>query len=455
MLNKKILAASIAAVFSLNASAAVDLDVSPVVSAKYASETVVGQATTTTAGNKEIADGGTNFDVVGNVGFGFTATTSFYVRYDLTNAVFENQVISGDLTLAGITGEVVTVAQGGAEDANFVIFEVVDANEAIGSTEDINLLFGTLGLTGTTDSSIQMRTFASAPDAVNQTGALSDKSGAHVSLISAVTTEFVATNAVADVDDGFTDFTGSKDYAALGTVELTLATASAAVAGGGVTRAEVIADATSTLVVTGDFSTALPTGTGTVSLFTDAVCAAGGAALVVNAGGTAATRTNTTALADGTPMYVCVKPDGTSSIAAAGPYTAVLTSAAGTAGTYAVQNGTLGSITRNGTTLEFPYITTFSDYNQRILMTNNSSVDTTYSCTFTSEAGTTAAAGTAATGTIPGNTTVSFKAVDMVTLTGKTRTAARCTLLSQSTNIDAATTIVNLSDKSTDTVTIN
>ena len=453
MLNKKILAAAIAATFATNAAfAAVDLDASPVVPANYASETVAA-STETTDGAFEIAGTANVIDVDAAVGFGFTAATSFYVRYDLTNAVFQTAKVFGDLT--GGTAPTVTVAQGGAEDDTYVIFEFVDT-AAIAAVDVLTLANTDLALTGTGNATIQMSVFANAPDAVNETGSLVNKSGGLVSQVSSYASVFAPNSPVADVDDGFTDFLSDATEASLGSLMLTIdTTALSAATGNPVARAEVIADATSTFVVTGDFSTALTAGAGAATLDTSATCANAGTALTVNAGGTTASLTDTTTFADATPIFVCLEPDPAGTIAATGAYSATLTAAAGTDGTVAPITGALGAITRNGTTLEFPFITTFSEYNQRILMTNNSATDTTYSCTFTTEADTTATAGIAATGTIPGNTTVSFKATDMVTLTGKSRTAARCTLLSQATNIDAATTIVNLSDKSTDTNIIN
>lgn len=456
MLNKKILAASIAATFVTNAAfaAAVDLDATTIVPAKYASETVAASTLTTGKAFEITTGGATELDVAAAVGFGFTKSTSFYVRYDLTGAVFQTAKIAGNLTLAGAVTPTVTLAQGGAEDASFVIFEYVDAGAAVAANQVLTLANADLALTGTGGATVQMRVFANAPDAVNETGALSNKSGAFVSQVTSMTSAFTANNPVADVDAGFTDFLNDKATASLGSFKLSIATALNA-DGGAIARADVIGDATSTFVVSGDFTNALTTGKGAVNLNTQADCAGADTAMTVDATGATATLTGTAAITTATEFWACLTADPATTIAATDAYSATLTAAAGTDATLAAQTGSLGKITRNGTTLEFPYITTFSDYNQRILMTNNSATDTTYSCTFTPEDGVVATAGTAASGTVPGNTTVSFKATDMVTLTGKTRTAARCVLLSQSTNIDAATTIVNLSDKSTDTITIN
>lgn len=451
MLNKKILAAAIAATFTTSAIAVVDLDASPVVPAKYAAETVAA-STTTTDGAREITDAATNLSVDANVGFGFTANTSFYVRYDLTGAVWETALTNNDLVLTG-TAPVETLSQGGAEDDTFVIYEVVDT-AAVSTTGNLQLAVADMALTGTGDSSVRFRVFANAPDAVNGTNALVDKSGTHVDQVNAITTEFSATNLTADVAGGFLAFTAGTE-AAVGSVELTLATAFAADDGAAVTRADVITDATSVFSVTGDFSTMLTDSDGGVTLDTSSTCANAGTSLTVAEDGGSASVTGTATFADATEIFVCLEPDTDTAIAATDAFVALIDVTAGSDGTYADQTGNLGAISRNGTTLEIPYITTFSDYNQRLLITNNASTATSYTCTFTPEDGVTAVAGDGATGDIAGNTTVSVRATDLVTLTGGNRTAARCSLLSQSTNIDAATTIVNLSDKSTDTVTIN
>jgi hypothetical protein len=455
MFNKKILAAAVVATFSHSAFAAVDLDASPIVPAVFASETVAA-STATTGGAFEIAGTGNVIDVDASVGFGFTANTSFYVRYDFVNAVVETAFTAGDLATPGLTGEVVTLAQGGTEDDSFVIFEVVDADEATDSTDVFTLTNDDLAMTGASSATVQMRIFANAPDAVNQTGALVDKSGTLVTQTSALTTTFTPVNSTTDVARGFVDFLGTSSEASLGSVTLTLSTTALAADDGlAVARTDVLTDATTTLVVSGDFGSALAANSGAVTVDTSATCANAGTAMTVATTGATATLTGSATLANAAAMHVCIDADGTTLINATDAFSATLTPTAGANGTYAAQTGALGAISRNGTTLEFPYITTFSDYNQRILMTNNSATATTYSCTFTPEAGVTATAGADASGSIAGNTTVAVKATDLVTLSGGNRVAARCTLLSQSANIDAATTIVNLSDKSTDTIVIN
>jgi hypothetical protein len=108
----------------------------------------------------------------------------------------------------------------------------------------------------------------------------------------------------------------------------------------------------------------------------------------------------------------------------------------------------------NGTTVQLPYLTTFADYNQRLVIVNRGTSDATYSVTFTSEATATATAGTAATGTVAAGTTSSIKVSDIVTMTGLTRTAATIVIVAPTANLSVATNQVNLSDGSTDTVVL-
>jgi hypothetical protein len=118
-------------------------------------------------------------------------------------------------------------------------------------------------------------------------------------------------------------------------------------------------------------------------------------------------------------------------------------------------SGDIGAIQHNGTTVELPYLTTFSDYNQRIVMVNRGSQDADYSISdFQTESDTTAVAGTAASGTIPAGGSAVVKVSDVVTLTGKTRTAATINIVAATGNISVATTQVNLADSSTDTIVL-
>ena len=113
----------------------------------------------------------------------------------------------------------------------------------------------------------------------------------------------------------------------------------------------------------------------------------------------------------------------------------------------------LGSITRDGTTVHIPYLTTFADYNQRIVVSNRGANPAPYWITFRPEDGVMATPNDMyAMGTLEGNSTKVLRAMDVVTLEGRSRTAATFVAEAPATQIDVATIIVNLTTGSTDTV---
>ena len=138
----------------------------------------------------------------------------------------------------------------------------------------------------------------------------------------------------------------------------------------------------------------------------------------------------------------------TGAYTAMGSYTGIVGAAIGPK----PQEQTLGMITRNGTTVHIPYMTTYEGYNQRLVLSNRGSADAAYEIEFRPEEGTTATPMEMATGTLMGNTTVTMKATDLVMLEDGSRTAATIILEAQPTNIDVTSVIVNKASQDTDTV---
>ena len=99
----------------------------------------------------------------------------------------------------------------------------------------------------------------------------------------------------------------------------------------------------------------------------------------------------------------------------------------------------LGSITRDGTTVHIFFLTTWADYNQRIVVSNRGANPASYWITFRPEDGVTATPGMYAMGTLAANSTMVLKATHVVTLEGRTRTAATFGAEAKSTQIDVAT----------------
>jgi hypothetical protein len=113
----------------------------------------------------------------------------------------------------------------------------------------------------------------------------------------------------------------------------------------------------------------------------------------------------------------------------------------------------LGMIVRDGTTVRFPYLTTYAGYNQRIIVVNRGGA-ATYSMSFMPEKGE-ATEGEDANGELEANSTTVFslKNDDVVTLSEGSRTAGTLIVEAQRNMIDVATTIVNTNTGSTDTIT--
>jgi hypothetical protein len=127
--------------------------------------------------------------------------------------------------------------------------------------------------------------------------------------------------------------------------------------------------------------------------------------------------------------YLCITVAGETAIPVTGAYMAVVELERDTTITQTLPSGThsLGMIERNGTTIHIPFVTTHQQYHQRFMIVNNGA-DTTYEFTFMPEEGTTAAAGMKATGEIDAGETIVLDAMDVVMLTGKSRTAATVTI---------------------------
>lgn len=438
MVSKKLLSAAIAAAFiSTPAFAAIDLadDSTALVFAKEA-------ITTATAGFVTVdnTNGAADLFYVDTViGAGVSATNHIYLRFDLTNAKFEGAVDETMITVAGSTD--ISVLQGGADGSTFVIFDIESGGIAQGDA--VELMLETLEISTSAPVTIRYRAFDDQSDAIQGKADedLADVSLAAISVANVLETNFTPDNAVADVATDFTEFVTDGTSTIIGTVEFALANAGALLVDGTVvtTLDELIDDAGSNVVLSGDLS------------FGD--WDIDGLAIDPDTG---ALDTNTLAdLGFGT-YNVTVTVDGATTINP-GAYSLATdyASLAGADFPVADKSGALGEITRNGTSIQVPYVTTYNEYNQRFVLVNRSNKPAPYSFSFTEEAGVTATAGTKATGTIPANETLIIPAVDVVTLAGKTRTAATITVTAQSANIDAATTTVDLTDGVTDTVVLS
>ena len=119
--------------------------------------------------------------------------------------------------------------------------------------------------------------------------------------------------------------------------------------------------------------------------------------------------------------------------------------------------GTIGDIKRNGTTVKLTYLTISSKYNQRLIIVNDSASEAEYSISgFSAEEGVMVEALDEASGTIMAGQTKVIRVENIVDISHPTlnykRTAATLSINADSDDVQVATTQVNLSDSSTDTV---
>jgi len=438
-MKKNLLVAAIAAFVAQGAFAVQDIDDSNTIVVVVAEESVTS-GDIDSNGNVIIKDVSPDaFRVANETGFTIGNGTSKYVRYDLVNGTFVDSME----TMLTVSGATTSISQGGDAGDAFVIFEVA-ATTDVTNIEQV-YLDAAYAISADGDVlSISYALYNDAPDAVSQATALSSAEGDIAKVGTGATGIFVAPlDLVATVASEFKAFETSNG----GAVSTTLGTVgsidtSLSVLGntvnpdGSTTVAADIVTATQSVAVTGDFSF------GSWSLATDATCASlGSGTLTLNTAKNLAT-IDYADINTGSE-FLCVQLDG-SEVANKSAYTASLS--------VDLLEDDFGSVKYDTTAIEIPYLTTFSSYNQRIYLVNNSATEAAYSTTFVSENGVTATPSSSSTGLIPANGMIALKATDLVTLDGKTRTAATIEVEAVGGTITA--TMQTIANGGTDTVVL-
>jgi len=457
MINKKLLAASIAATLSLSANAAVDLDATAPGAVKFLSEAIDSTAVSA-AGLTVVSDAGVagTLDLDVKSGFAIPFSTTRYVRFSLTNAVFEANLVTANLVVTEAAGvaPTETLLTGGQKGDNFVVYQVstsTDGNVVVAG--NISLQVDDLAISTTAPSTVTYTMHDSLSAAVGGSAAIYTKAAGYTSFAAGTTGQItVATPAdkgsQALVVENFTTFTVDTQLATTGVVgrvdlvgaEFLVAAPGVQLNGNATTLVNAGLTNAQTITFAGDFSF------GTWVTATDKNCTTGEAPLTLDTNKAVATTAATLDVTT-TSYFLCVENDTNPALVARGSYSATLVADKLTA--------TIGKITYDTTSVAINYVTTYSGYNQRIYLTNTGATAAKYSTTFRSEAGTTAVAKAAASGTLAAGTIISLKATDMVTLTGgKDRTSATIEIEAAKDSILATTQTVNIEDGSTDTVVL-
>lgn len=463
MLNKKILATAVAVAFSSSALADVNLTANNVNdSVRVATEALVA-ADFNGDGFVEMINPAANgasdeyLDVQTVMGFTVGASTSKYIRINLTGGEFGTTPVVTilDDTGAPIGAGLEAVLSQGGEGENFAVYEVA-APAGVDIESDFQVVIeGAEYLVNPAGaSSISVSTYDDAGDAVNQVDPLFSDSKAFTNVASVVTGDISnPRTSVATVGSNFLAFqvtTGGALNSTTGRVgELDVADYLAPGTSydneGNIVGLGDVLETTTSVAVYGDFSF------GTWYLSADN-CTTATEALEINDDEDVATSDSFDTTALGGKYDVCVSVPALNS---AGPFNTI------NKGSYSIEllddeiENDIGAIVYNTVSVEVPYITTFSDYNQRLYIVNNGRQDALYTMAFTAEDGTTVTPGAASTGTIPAGEMVALKATDVVVLTGKTRVSAVIEIEAEDADITAASQSVNLETGGTDTVVLN
>ena len=414
--------------------------------------------------------------VEGTVGVRGDDNRQIFVRYDLGNMVWWGNIGTGVVSIpdkdTAATGVQATTSEpilesGGRPGQNFAIFSWPD-NEEVSIDAKVVAAFhnqlamqpGLIGGPGT----IRQSTFLALTDALAANRQpLVSKSADVVELVSSVRHVVTPGEVTAAVANGFLQFrsAGRNTIGAL-TVSIGGSTREphySATDGSEVTELGQVMTAanaarTSGSLVTfrGNFSV----GSFYANVGATASCGAGAALTTKNATTGAVYDTVTAAVEKGITSF-CVDVLATNADQIpVGEYW-VSTTYAGIANAayppMSLAETRIGRIKRDGTEVHIPYLTTYTGYNQRVVIVNRNSAPVSYAFSFTAEEGNTAAPGAMASGSVPGDRTMVINARDIVTVTGdKTRTAATLSVVATAGSVDIATTQVNLDTQGTDTV---
>ncbi|BFT31555.1 hypothetical protein D210916BOD24_27310 [Alteromonas sp. D210916BOD_24] len=449
MLNKKTLAVAIAASISTGAFAVQDISDKDTKAIKVASELQSTSATTTT-----VVNAANKLDVSSVVGFGFATGTTRYISFTLENAKFAGAVNALTLTDTDTSGAVLTATKldGGVADASRVIYEVTVGTAAAAADDVFTLDMGNIKVTNGKSVNATYAIYETLTNAASGTGALKSFTGPVSTFASATVKSPIAKDSTtlkptATVGSEFTEFDNAQDTKAIigkvdttGTVDTTVIAPDDGLA---VDPTDIFAPAARTVTLTGDLSFVDDS-----FLSVNADCSTDDVQLVESEDKTKAVSATNDLTMSTTANYVCLTVDGKTEIVKGG-YSLTLTNGTNTL------SGALSNVVYDTLSVEVPYLTTFSGYNQRLFIVNKSSLPANYSFSFTSETGVTAAKGTAAEGTVPAKSMLAIKATDIVTLTGKTRTSAVLELEAEDASIKVTSQTVNLADGTTDTVIYN
>jgi len=374
------------------AFAAFNMDATTAATITYASELKFLTDTMT------LGDGG---KVTTQLGAGMSGSQSRFIRLQLTNAAFSSSAASAPTTPGSMpnTGAFATAQQvvgGGTGDA-FVVYQLT-AQASGQRVEDVVTMYvpPLKGISTATDVVLNYKVYSSAELAAEGTTTpLYSKSVSYAKFatgLKVTTTANNAGDAAATVVSQYKSFSNnaaasSANTGILGTVLIGTTDSKGRDGSSGVTLSELLSTSTAgTLLVSGDFSAATSVflGTSTCGSANAGVFTASSATVGVKQSATITLPTSLASSPYGTAMTLCYKADGTTAIPRAAAVSAQLTLvASGNSTVTQPAVASLGTVTRDGTTLQAPFVQAPAGWLPRIVLTNTGTSAAAYTGTVT------------------------------------------------------------------------
>lgn len=456
---------SVALLATNTASAVINLDTGAG-GVTVAKETLLDNEVTTVSDVTYYNVGATagNLNIAVKQGISLPTNATVFYRFELGNMVFtaDSAIASGTLTSSNSSAPTMALVAGGTVNTNFAVYSVGEAGLA---ADTLTLAVADISVRSDAAGSVKLMIYRESLDATIGAGStlLPPVMVAEaVRVVDGLEESGSSRESVADVETGFTKFTGtSSSSASIGGVQIRPTPGVALQSGQAITSTNqlvgdsddsVTGDNNVDVTFKGDFSEHMFT----VSLMRD--CTGTAVASALNAAKTELVAQPN--LEDDSVMdtfYLCIQvaekntmPLPTGDYMATVAYGDLANAKFGRAD----QTVTIGSIGRDGTTVYIPYLVTDDRYNQRIVIVNRASKDADYSMTFTSEDGIMADPGMAASGTLAANSTTVLRTADVVTITGGPphRASGMMSIVSTPGNISVATNQTTKMGGSTDTV---
>lgn len=408
-------------------------------------------------------------------------TRTYYLRYQFSNMVFAEDMVTTALAAApgnnqigfqdpDIAGAAEFNYEGGGTRGDDFIIVRVDGNTGTNAWTEGNIIrarWQSLGILPDSTGTISYSVHVSIESALGRSNALVTKpasggvpaAGAARSVSNVVFPGVVT----ASVAHGFRQFSARAPNAAqpLGSIAINVGPAQGthlvATGGGDVENLGNVMDTDpgkSTITIEGDFSVGSFTTTNASGAMT---CGAGSAALATRDATTKEVRPRVTIPAASGSTLLCVTvASNNQDVIPEGRYMVSTNYSPITNAAFApneVASTMIGRIRYDGTTVQLPYLTTYADHVQRVVIVNRNATPVSYEFSFITEEGTSATRLDMARGSVRPMSTMVLKASDIVSLSGeKTRTAATLNIVAAAGTVDVMTTVVNRGDQSTDTV---